>query len=292
MRRAALPVLVAAALLASGTAAHAATVPVTIQFSAFAPSALDVLPGETVQWSNVSERRHTVFADDGSFASGDLLGGDEYAREFDEVGSYPYHCTVHAGMVGEVDVRRVTLETLPPAAVPAGQPVEFSGRTADPGLPVRIQRAEGDDGTTVATVTPAADGTWSTSIPAQRGGDYRAVSDAGTSEVRHLFVSDRKVLVRATRTGLAVTVTPSLPYARIVLQLDLRERFGWWPQRSTRLDYVSQATFAVARPARARVVLVDKDGWTPLATSRVLTLGRVRTPAPKAHPAPMAHHMR
>jgi len=32
----------------------------------------------------------------------------------------------------------------------------------------------------------------------------------------------------------------------------------------------------VHRPARLRALLVAQDGWTPLATSRVLTLGRAK----------------
>jgi hypothetical protein len=141
---------------------------------------------------------------------------------------------------------------------------------------VQVQRADGTGFTTLATATPAADGSWKASITATHTGDYRAVNDQGPSESRRLLVSDRKVLVRATRSGVAVTVTPALPYAHVVLQLDLRERFGWWPQARGRLDYVSQAVFAVARPARVRVVLVDKDGWTPIATSRVVVLGGAR----------------
>jgi hypothetical protein len=112
------------------------------------------------------------------------------------------------------------------------------------------------------------------------------------SGTRHLTVSDRKVLVRATRSGIAVAVIPALPYARIALQQDLRERFGWWTTALSRLDYVSRASFRVARPARVRVVLVDKDGWTALATSPVLGLGHVRRskPAPSMPmPMPMPH---
>jgi hypothetical protein len=81
------------------------------------------------------------------------------------------------------------------------------------------------------------------------------------------------VQLRATRRGVAVIVTPSAPSARIMLQADLHERFGWWPIARARLDYLSRASFRVQRPARVRAVLVAKDGWTPLATSRVVVLG-------------------
>jgi plastocyanin len=286
-------VALAAALAAAVPgAAAAATVPVNVQFSAFGPSQVDLLPGETVEWMNASERRHTVNADDGSFASGDLFSGDQFAREFDAVGLYPYHCTVHEGMVGEVDVRRVTLGPLPTAPVPAGDKVQFDGRTADPAEVVRIERADGAAFATVATATAAADGSWSAQVPAAVTGDYRAATNAGVSESRRLLVSDRKILVRTTPHGIAVTVTPALPYAQIVLQQDLLERFGWWPVMRAQLDYVSKATFAVMRPARVRVALLDKDGWTPLVTSQVLQLGRRIKTTPKSEHHQMDHMAR
>jgi hypothetical protein len=93
------------------------------------------------------------------------------------------------------------------------------------------------------------------------------------SEVRRLLVAVQQVHIHSTRTGVAVDVTPSAPYAPILVELYLRERFGW-PVAHRRLDYVSEAELHVPRGARVRVVLVDRDGWTPLATSRELTLPR------------------
>ena len=286
MKAAALAVVVALALPAS---ASAATFSVSAQFQDFGPAQLDILPGETVEWNNVSERTHTITADDGLFDSGDFEPGSKFSVTFADAGTFAYHCTKHVGMTGEVDVRPVILETLPTAAVPAGDPVEFAGRVADPAQPVRIERSTGGEFQTLATVQPAADGTWKTALAAHATGDYRAAVDGGVSATRHLLVSDRKLLVRATKRGISVTVVPALPYARIVLQQDLRERFGWWTTKRTRLDYVSQASLGVARPARVRVVLVDKDGWTALATSPVLTLGhqKRRKPAPMSMPM---HH--
>lgn len=289
MRPGPVAALAAVVLAASAPAASAGALGVNVQFSDFNPTPLDVLPGETVEWSNVSERRHTVTADDGSFDSGDLFQGDRFAKTFDTVGTYAYHCTVHAGMVGEVDVRRVTLGPLPILAISAGDPVEMDGRTADPAQPVTIERDTGSGFRPVATVNPSADGAWKTTVRAQTTGDYRAVSGADTSETRRLLVSDRKVSIRATRRGVAVSVIPKVPYARIALQQDLRERFGWWSTLFTQLDYLSEASIRVQRPARVRVVLVDRDGWTPLATSPVLTLGAVgkRRMPQMQHPA---HH--
>ncbi len=239
-RRAGLAVIVAAALLAP--AARAAEV--NVQFQAFAPQQTEILPGESVTWTNVSERLHTVTASDGSFDTGDFPGGATFAYTFPAVGSFPYHCTIHPTMTGEVDVRRVLLDSLPPAPVPAGSAVEFSGRAADPAAAVRIERDGGAAGfQTVATAHPAPDGTWKTSIPATSTGDYRASVGADTSSTRRLLVIDRSVLVRATRHGVNVEVVPHLPGAVVVLQLHLRDRFGWWPAQRVRLDYVSRATF-------------------------------------------------
>jgi plastocyanin len=288
--RACLGAVLALALTAPTAAAD--PVSVSVQFAAFGPGQVDVLPGESVAWNNASERRHTVTADDGSFDSGDLLGGDTFTRQFDTVGAYAYHCTVHPGMNGEVDVRRVTLGPLPAAAVPADSPVTFDGRTADPGEPVRIERAAGDGFTTVATATPAADGTWSTTVRATQTGDYRAASADATSGTRRMLVSERRIRLRATRRGVVVSVTPALPYGHVILQQYLRLRFGWWPAQSAKLDYVSQAAFRVRRPAVVRAVLVDADGWTPLATSPTVRLAGPRrtrraAPRPAAHRAPM-----
>ena len=272
MSRLLLPVALALAL-AAPAAAQADPAIVGAQFDAFGPSQVDVLPGQTVRWQNVSERMHTVTADDGTFGS-DLPPGSVFEHTFAAAGAFPYHCTIHPGMVGEVDVTAVLLDQLPTAAVPQGEPVTFSGRTADPGQMVRVERAVGEGYATMATAQPAADGAWTVTIPAQFSGDYRAADTAGASRTRHLLVSDRKVLVRPTRQGLAVTVVPPAPNSRIALQLDLRDRFGWWPAVRSRLDYVSRATFRVPRGTRARVVLLAADGWTPVATSPVVHRAR------------------
>lgn len=268
--------LAAAALLAAAVAPASADAPgpaaVTIQFQAFAPTQLDVLPGASVQWSNVSERTHTVTFDDGSFDSGDVLAGAVVLRRFDAAGAFAFHCRLHAGMVGEVDVRRVILDALPPAPVPAGQRVQVTGRTADPAVPVTIQRDAGRGPESVARATPAADGSWSTTLTATAPVDVRAVAGADVSETRRLLVTDRRVIVRTTRRGVAATVTPAFPGARVRLEARRRERFGWWPTDTARLDYLSRASFRVGARARVRVVLVDRDGWTSLATSPVLRI--------------------
>lgn len=277
MRLRALWLAMLLALAAAPAAAHAATQDVSVQLAAFSPTQVDALPGETVQWTNVSPRAHTVTSDTGAFGTDELLPGAVFAQRFDLPGAYAYHCTIHPEMTGEIDVRRVILGLLPTAVVAQGTRVEVDGRTADSSRPVELQRSVGGGAfTTVASAAPAADGSWQTTIVASASADYRAVLGVDVSQTRRLLVSARRVLLRTTRRGVAVTVTPSVPYARIMLQADLHERFGWWPVARARLDYLSQASFRVKRPARVRALLVAKDGWTPLATSRVLVLGNAK----------------
>lgn len=270
----------ALALLAAGSAAAPAWAApqaqsVSIQFSAFGPSQVDALPGDTITWTNQSARAHTVVSDTGLFGSLQLPTGGLFSWTSSQTGAYAYHCSIHPSMTGEVDVRDVTLGPTPPAALVAGTKVALSGRTADPGQPVRIERStDGTHFATIATATPDAAGDWRASIGATRTADLRAAASAGVSETRRLLVSDREVHIRATRRGVAVSVSPRAPGARVMLQLRLRERFGWWTVSRKRLDYLSEASFRIARRhARARVVLVDRDGWSSLATSAVVTRG-------------------
>jgi plastocyanin len=270
MRRAALLAIAAGALMAAPAGAD--TIPVSVLFQAFSPTQIDALPGDTVLWSNGSERTHTVTANDGSFDSGDLPGGATFSITTGAPGAYAFHCRIHPDMTGVIDVSHVTLAGLPQVPVPAGQPVDLKGRTDAPQSPVTIERDIGSGFHAVATFTPATDGTWSGQVPAETTGDYRAVSSAGTSDTQRLIVIDRRISLSPTKNGVRVTITPPLPYGRLLLQRDTRERFGWFPVQRKRLDYLSRAAFRVSRPATVRVALVDKDGWTPLALSPPLHL--------------------
>jgi plastocyanin len=271
MRRAALAALAGAAFAAAAPA-RADTVPVTVLFQAFSPAQLVALPGDTLQWTNASERVHTVTADNGSFDSGSLASGSTFSTVAGAPGAYTYHCTIHAGMTGEFDVYRVTLVGLPQTAVPAGDKVAVSGRTADPQSPVTIERDTGAGFKPVTSAQPAADGTWSAQVTADRTADYRATTGLDASQTQRLLVLDRHVSITPTKNGVRVTVNPPLPYGHLLLERDTRERFGWFPVARKRLDYLSRAAFRIRRPATVRVAIVDIDGWSPLATSAPLHL--------------------
>ena len=126
----------------------------------------------------------------------------------------------------------------------------------------------------VSVLTPQANGIWSARLPATKTATLRAASGQDASQTRQIRVIARTVRAGATRDGISVTVIPAAPYARVSLQLLLPDRFGWWPVPTTRLNYLSRTSFALTGPVRARVTLVDRDGWTALAISRVVRLHR------------------
>lgn len=70
----------------------------------FGTGSLTVKAGTTVTWTNGDNMTHTVTADDGSFASGDLKYGSTYSHTFSTTGSFPYHCTYHSGMTATIVV--------------------------------------------------------------------------------------------------------------------------------------------------------------------------------------------
>jgi plastocyanin len=78
---------------------------VVIENFAFNPGVLTVAAGTVVTWVNEDAAPHTVTSDDMmSFASELIETGETFAVEFDFPGTYPYHCSVHPMMTGQVVV--------------------------------------------------------------------------------------------------------------------------------------------------------------------------------------------
>jgi plastocyanin len=254
------------------------TTPVTIEFAAFTPQRVSVLAGDTVRWNDVS-RTHTVTEANNAWSSLHLALGDSYSRQFDHTGVVQYYCEIHPFMQGEVDVFDLLLNaTGAPAA--SGKPYPLRGRAALPaGATVTI---EGNGGTGFAPVTTASvgsDGSFVATLRPTTTMTYRAVSGDMTSPTQLIRVVDHRVVLTDTRRGgtdhLTVRVTPAAPGGTVVLQLHLKERFGWWPQVQKRLAKNSIAQFALHlnRRVKARVALTLPDGATQLALSRVLLVG-------------------
>ena len=273
------PVLVLgslAGLAALAPVASAADAPmVSILTMAYGSARTEVLTGDTVSWRNDSIRPHTVSASDGSWTSERLLMHASFSHRFDTDGTVDYYCQIHPGMRAQVDARRLLLAAPRDAAVP-GKPFQLTGRAALPaGSTVSI---EADGGASVATATVDAAGAFRATVTPQASTSYRAVAGNHASAAVQVLALDRRVEAsgkrRRDRIVVGTRVLPASAGATVVLQLHLRERFGWWPVQRTRLDDASRARFTLrrGRPVRARVVLVGSDGATPLALSAPLKI--------------------
>ena len=72
----------------------------------FSPSTITVKVGTPVKWNNSDYySAHTVTSNDGtSFNSGSIAIGGSFSFTPATVGTFPYHCTIHAGMTGTLIV--------------------------------------------------------------------------------------------------------------------------------------------------------------------------------------------
>lgn len=78
---------------------------VTIQGMQFTPATVTVVLGTKVIWKNLDINVHTVTSDDAiSFSSGNISTNGMYSFTFTSNGSFPYHCSLHPGMTGIIQV--------------------------------------------------------------------------------------------------------------------------------------------------------------------------------------------
>lgn len=79
---------------------------VTTSASAFSPREVNLLKGGTVTWSIGSVAHNVIFNQvDGAPADVAVTSNAQVSRTFNTAGSFPYDCTLHAGMTGTVNVK-------------------------------------------------------------------------------------------------------------------------------------------------------------------------------------------
>jgi len=83
----------------------AATAEVKIDNFSFGPTALTVPVGTTVTWTNRDDIPHTVVSTDGVFKSKALDTDDKFSFVFTKPGTYPYFCSIHPKMTGQIVVQ-------------------------------------------------------------------------------------------------------------------------------------------------------------------------------------------
>lgn len=72
---------------------------------AYVPDDLNVAVGTTVTWTNIDSVSHTSTSDGAGWNSGLIAPGGRFSVAFQTAGTFPYHCSVHPGMVGTVTAR-------------------------------------------------------------------------------------------------------------------------------------------------------------------------------------------
>jgi plastocyanin len=77
----------------------------TLTTNAYSPNPVSVQRGGTVTWVNNDATSHTSTSDATGWNSGTMAPGGRFSMTFPTAGSFPYHCTLHPGMVGTVNVQ-------------------------------------------------------------------------------------------------------------------------------------------------------------------------------------------
>lgn len=105
------PVMIAMLLLAGSPSVtandhpSAATAEVKIDNFSFGPQTVTVPVGATVTWTNRDDIPHTVVSTDGVFKSKVRDTDEKFSFTFTKAGTYPYYCSVHPKMTGQVVVQ-------------------------------------------------------------------------------------------------------------------------------------------------------------------------------------------
>jgi plastocyanin len=230
---------------------------VTMPGKYFSPPRSTIVAGDRVTWRNADLVAHDILIPSGPFDSGRLSRFGAWTHGFDQPGSYPYVCTLHPFMNGNVDVVNATL-TGPSGPVLAGEPLALAGRAPAGTAHVGLERSAPGGGWTAvgAGAAPAADGTFVLTAPAVEAASYRVVTAAGegaTVTPRVTARVDLHLMVRhgKRRTTVRVHTMPATTGFVATLQLYSRWHFIWRDRASATLDHHGGATFRVPRALRA-----------------------------------------
>ncbi len=78
---------------------------VKIDNFSFGPATVTVPVGATVTWTNRDDIPHTVVSTEGMFKSRAQDTDEKFSYTFTKAGTYPYYCSLHPKMTGQVLVK-------------------------------------------------------------------------------------------------------------------------------------------------------------------------------------------
>ena len=97
------------AMLFVGSARVSANQPSTAEVKidnfTFGPQTITVPAGTTVTWTNKDDIPHTSVSTEGVFKSKVLDTDEKFSYTFTKPGTYPYYCTIHPKMTGQIVVK-------------------------------------------------------------------------------------------------------------------------------------------------------------------------------------------
>jgi plastocyanin len=249
MRRTAVALACAAAGLAAPAAARAEELTIRMPGKFFEPARSTAVAGDLVTFRNNDLVTHDVRVAGGLFDSGPMPRFTTWSQAFAQPGAYPFVCTLHAFMSGNLDVVAATLAAEPDGVL-AGEPLTLSGRTTAGTAQLAVERSTAAGGWEAvgAAVTPAPDGMFSAQTPAVEGASYRVSTPAGQSPAVTPRVTARvdvHISVRHTRRHAIVEAHAMPAPAGFVATLELYSRwhFRW---------RAGAANFALAGDGHAR----------------------------------------
>jgi hypothetical protein len=238
-----------------------------------------MVAGDLVVFRNSDLVTHDVRIAGGVYDSGPMARFSSWSQQIDQPGGYPFVCTLHAFMSGNLDVVAATLAAAPDGVL-AGEPLTLSGRApAGTALVGVEQSVAGGEWSAASSAAPAGDGTFAATVRAVEGASYRVTTPAGSSPPVTPRVTARvEVGLHVQRTRrhaiLHVDTEPVTTGFTATLELYSRWRYRWRPRRSVKLDRHGSATFRVPASSRtfARVALRRKRGGPALVHSGVVKL--------------------
>jgi plastocyanin len=284
-RRRVIALIAAAFALASPAAASAGELEVKMPGKFFDPARVTAVAGDRVMFRNNDFVTHDVRIGGGVFDSGPMTRFTSWAHAAEQPGEYPFVCTLHPFMNGNLSVVAATLSAAPDGVL-AGEPLTLSGR-APAGTPrVSVERST-PDGRWVAVdeqATPAPDGSYSLKTAAVEGASYRVATPGGASAPVTPRVTARLELHVTLQRGkrrstLHAHAMPAPAGMVATLELYARWRYRWRPRRTVKLDAHGGAAFKLPRSLRtyARVSLRRSARGPALVHSDVLRTSDGRT---------------
>jgi plastocyanin len=105
------PIIIAILMIAGSSRmtakaeSSAANADVKIDNFSFGPQIVTVPVGATVTWTNHDDIPHTVVSTEGVFKSKVRDTDEKFSYTFAKAGTYPYYCTIHPKMTGQIVVQ-------------------------------------------------------------------------------------------------------------------------------------------------------------------------------------------